>query len=172
MNLYDEVLRIVNYHAGQVNQHMTFEEKVLYIYNKNHGIVNMELLRKVFGPYRDILTKYETENRLKRSFQDYTRAAYKKRPFKYKQKEQPKQERPKRTYTIPEAPNNNIIKALGIFNLSLPCKWEDVKKARKVALMIYHPDKLHDQPEKIEKAKELTQSMNLAFDVLKKYFDK
>ncbi|MCP4110009.1 MAG: J domain-containing protein [Desulfobacteraceae bacterium] len=63
-----------------------------------------------------------------------------------------------------------VVKDLSVFGLKPPSSFEEVRNARNREIKKYHPDRFMNDPEKLETAKEIMQTINAAYDRLEEYY--
>ena len=76
-----------------------------------------------------------------------------------------------KTTAYPGVPQQ-VVEDLGVFDLSPPSSWEEVKAARNREIKKYHSDKFVNDPDRFETSKEIMQIYNAAFDRLRTYYQK
>ena len=65
-----------------------------------------------------------------------------------------------------------VVEDLGVFDLTPPSSWEEVKAARNREIKKYHSDKFVNDPDRFETSKQIMQIYNAAFDRLRAYYQK
>lgn len=76
-----------------------------------------------------------------------------------------------KTTAYPGVPQQ-VVEDLGVFDLSPPSSWEEVKAARNREIKKYHSDKFVNDPGRFETSKEIMQIYNAACDRLRAYYQK
>lgn len=65
-----------------------------------------------------------------------------------------------------------VVEDLGVFDLTPPSSWEEVRAARNREVKRYHSDKFVNDPDRFETSKQIMQMYNAAFERLRAYYQK
>ena len=76
-----------------------------------------------------------------------------------------------KTTAYPGLPQQ-VVEDLGLFDLTPPSSWEEVKAARNREIKKYHSDKFVNDPDRFETSKQIMQIYNAAFERLRVYYQK